>query len=402
MARFAYLARNRTGQELKGVVSARTMEEATQQLKAQGLTIVSIQEKAFKIPLPIGGISTKDLVIFTRTFVTMLESGLAIVQALQILAQQQTNKTFKKVILGVKESVEQGATLADSMRRFPEAFDNLYCNLVQAGETGGVLDTVLNRLAVFLEKQEKIRKQVKGAMTYPIIVLVIALLAVAVMLLKVIPTFEKMFSEFGKELPAPTQFVINLSHWLQARWYVVLIIIIAFVVILQVLSRIEKTAWYLDMIKLKIPLIGNLIHKTALTRFSQTLGTLLGSGVAIVEALEICKGVVGNRLIAAEVVKIQEAIREGKQLVEPLRSAKFFPLMFTQMVEVGESTGRLDQMLARTAAFYEEEVDAAVEAITSAIEPIMMVFLGGMVGGLLIAMYLPIFSLAGAAGGGGG
>lgn len=402
MARFAYLARSRTGKELKGVVSARTMEEATQQLKAQGLTIVSIQERAFKIPLPIGGISTRDLVIFTRTFVTMLESGLAIVQALQILAQQQTNKTFKRVILGVKESVEQGATLADSMRRFPEAFDNLYCNLVQAGETGGVLDTVLNRLAVFLEKQEKIRKQVKGAMTYPIIVLVIALLAVAVMLLKVIPTFEKMFSEFGKELPGPTQFVINLSHWLQARWYIVLLIIIAFVAILQVLSRIEKTAWYLDMIKLKIPLIGNLIHKTALTRFSQTLGTLLGSGVAIVEALEICKGVVGNRLIAAEVVKIQDAIREGKQLVEPLRSAKFFPLMFTQMVEVGESTGRLDQMLARTAAFYEEEVDAAVEAITSAIEPIMMVFLGGMVGGLLIAMYLPIFSLAGAAGGGGG
>lgn len=401
MARFAYLARTRTGQEERGTLVARTIEEATQQLKAKGLTVVSVQEKRFRIPLPGGGISTKDLVIFTRTFVTMLESGLAIVQALQILAQQQTNKTFKRVILGVKESVEQGGTLADSMRRFPEGFDNLYCNLVQAGETGGVLDTVLNRLAVFLEKQEKIRKQVKGAMTYPIIVLCIALAAVALMLLKVIPTFEKMFSEFGKELPAPTQIVINMSHWLQARWWVVLLFIIAFVALLQTLNRIEKTAWYMDMIKLKIPLIGNLIHKTALTRFAQTLGTLLGSGVAIVEALEICKGVVGNRLIAEEVARIQEAIREGKQLVEPLRSAKFFPLMFTQMVEVGESTGRLDQMLARTAAFYEEEVDAAVEAITSAIEPIMMVFLGGMVGGLLIAMYLPIFSLAGTAGGGG-
>lgn len=402
MPRFAYQARSRTGQELKGTLTARTLEEASQKLKAQGLTIVNLQEKPFRLPLPFGGIATKDLVIFTRTFVTMLESGLAIVQALQILAQQQTNKTFKKVILGVKESVEQGGTLADSMRKYPEAFDRLYCNLVQAGETGGVLDTVLNRLATFLEKQEKIRKQVKGAMTYPIIVLVIALLAVAVMLLKVIPTFEKMFSEFGKELPGPTMVVINMSHWLQAKWYVILVIIIATVAIFNLLNRMEKTAWYMDMIKLRIPLIGNLIHKTALTRFSQTLGTLLASGVAIVEALEICKGVVGNRLIAAEVGRIQEAIREGKQLVEPLRTAKFFPLMFTQMVEVGESTGRLDQMLGRTAAFYEEEVDAAVEAITSAIEPIMMVFLGGMVGGLLIAMYLPIFSLAGSAGGGGG
>jgi len=281
------------------------------------------------------------------------------------------------------------------MRNYPDVFDNLYCNLVTAGESGGVLDTVLTRLAVFLEKQEKIKKQVKGALTYPIIVVCIAIGAAAIMLLKVIPTFEKMFADFGRELPGPTVAVINMSHWLQARWFVLLIGIIGIVAIYQTLNRLETTAWYMDMIKLKLPLFGNLIHKTAITRFAQTLGTLLGSGVAIVEALEICKGVVGNRLIAKEVETIRDAIREGKQLMEPLKSARFFPPMFAQMVEVGEQTGRLDQMLERVAQYYEEEVDAAVEAITSAIEPLMMVVLGGMVGGLLIAMYLPIFSLAG-------
>lgn len=325
----------------------------------------------------------------------MLEAGLPIVQGLHILAQQQTNNSFKRTLLGVKEHVEQGATLADSLRRYPKVFNSLFVNLVEAGEAGGVLDTVLNRLAVFLEKQEKIAKQIKGALTYPVITLVIAFGAVAIMLVKVIPTFEKMFADFGRELPAATTAVIGLSHWMQANIMTILIGAAAFVGAIVTLRRFEKSARALDLLMLKLPLIGPVIHKGAIVRFTQTLGTLLSSGVPIVDSLEICKGVVGNRIIVEDIQLSVDGIREGKTLTEPLQQAKYFPQLMIQMVEVGESTGRLDQMLERVSQFYEEEVEAAVEAMTAAIEPIMMVFLGGIVGSLLIAMYLPIFTIAG-------
>lgn len=396
MPRFAYTTKGPGGEQKAGVISAKTQEEAVQKLRKRGLAVISIEERpgGFQIP-GMGGVSTRELVIFTRTFVTMLEAGLPIVQGLHILAQQQTNKSFKNIILGVKEHVEQGATLADSLRRYPKAFNALFVNLVEAGEAGGVLDTVLNRLAVFLEKQEKIAKQIKGAMTYPVITLVIAFGAVAIMLVKVIPTFEKMFSDFGRELPAATVAVIGLSHWMQNNIALILGVAAAFVAFINVLGRFERSARMLDLILLKFPLIGAVVHKGAVTRFSQTLGTLLSSGVPIVDALEICKGVVGNRIIVEDIQLAVDGIREGKTLTEPLQAAKWFPQLMIQMVEVGESTGRLDQMLERVSQFYEEEVEAAVEAMTAAIEPIMMVFLGGIVGSLLIAMYLPIFTLAG-------
>lgn len=395
MARFAYSARNATGQLVEATISAKSSDDAFAKLRKKGLTPLSVEERgSMGIPNPFGGVATADLVIFTRTFVTMLEAGLPIVQGLEILKEQQENKVFKKTIQDVKDSVEQGATLAASLRKHPRVFNDLFCNLVEAGEAGGVLDTVLNRLAVFLEKQEKIRQQVKGAMTYPIITLCIAFAAVAIMLLKVIPVFEKMFADFGRELPGATVFVINLSHSLQAKFPSIIAGIIAFVVVIMAVRRYEKTAYYFDRFLLSFPLIGNLIHKTALTRFNQTLGTLLGSGVPIVDAMNICKGVVGNRIIAKDVAAAIEGIREGKTLVEPLRESKWFPSMMIQMIDVGEQTGRLDQMMERVAGFYEEQVEAAVEAITSAIEPIMMVFLGGIVGGLLVAMYMPIFTIA--------
>lgn len=396
MPRFAYTIRGAGGDQKQATISAKTQEEAIQKLRKRGVAISSIEEKpgGFEIP-GLSGVSTRELVIFTRTFVTMLEAGLPIVQGLQILAQQQTNKSFKRTLLGVKEHVEQGATLADSLRRFPKVFNALFVNLVEAGEAGGVLDTVLGRLAVFLEKQEKIAKQIKGALTYPVITLVIAFGAVAIMLVKVIPTFEKMFADFGRELPAPTVAVIGLSHWMQANIGIILIVAAAFVAVIAVLRRSEKSARALDLLMLKLPLIGPVIHKGAIVRFTQTLGTLLASGVSIIESLEICKGVVGNRIIVEEIQLSVEGVREGKTLVEPLQQAKYFPQLMIQMVEVGESTGRMDQMLERVAQFYEEEVEAAVEAMTAAIEPIMMVFLGGIVGSLLIAMYLPIFTIAG-------
>lgn len=397
MPGFSYTAKTAKGKATKGSVSAKTGDEAIAKLRKQGLTHVSVEEKPpFDISqLLAGGVSVPELVIFTRTFVTMLEAGLPIVQALDILRAQQENKTFQKALLSVKDTVEQGATLADSLRRHPKIFDNLFTNLVEAGEAGGVLDTVLNRLAVFLEKQAKIIKEVKGAMTYPIISLCIAFACVAVMLIKVIPTFEKMFADFGKELPGITVAVINLSHGMQNNIWTILGTIAAIIVGFKLLVKIEKVAYVLDILILKAPLIGNLIHKTALTRFNQTLGTLLGSGVPIVDSLEICQGVVGNRIIAEHVGYAIEGIREGKTFTEPLSQSKYFPQMMIQMVEVGESTGRLDQMLERVSLFYEEQVEAAVAAITSAIEPIMMVLLGGIVGTLLGAMYMPIFSIAG-------
>ena len=397
MPRFAYAARGADGKNVNGTISAKSSEEAASKLRQKGLSVMELQEKAgFDLAaLAAGSVKTQDLVLFTRTFVTMLEAGLPIVQALDILREQQTNKAFQNALAAIKDSVEQGATLADSMRRQPKVFDDLYCNLVEAGEAGGVLDTVLNRLAVFLEKQAKIVKEVKGAMTYPIISLIIAFACVAIMLVKVIPTFEKMFADMGRELPGLTVMVINLSHWMQDNLWTVLGIIAGFIVFFKIITLFEQVNYVLDFVKLKIPLIGNLIHKTALTRFNQTLGTLLASGVPIVDSLQICKGVVGNRIIAQDVDLAIEGIREGKPFVEPLSESKYFPQMMIQMVEVGESTGRLDQMLERVSAFYEEQVEAAVEAITSAIEPLMMVFLGGIVGTLLGAMYLPIFSLAG-------
>lgn len=394
MAQFEWKGITKTGQAASGVIEAANVAAAQQMLQAKNITASSIKAKKEAVKRS-RGVPLKDLVIFTRQFVTMIEAGLPIVQCLEILGNQQPNPNFKNIILDVKSSVETGATFAESLRRHPKVFDTLYCNLVQAGEVGGLLDNVLGRLAVYLEKADKLRREVKGALTYPIITLVVAIIAVTILLLFVIPTFEKMFADFGRELPAPTQFVINLSKWLQANIGYLVGAIVAVIVGLRAALKNPKFHRVWDAMLLKLPLFGDLIKKSAVARFTQTMGTLLAAGVPIMDSLDIVASVAGNMIIEEELQTVKKAIGEGKQMTEPLKQSVVFPSMVVQMIEVGEQTGALDAMLNKIAAFYEQEVEAAVAAITSAIEPAMMVFMGGIVGGLLIAMYMPIFTLAG-------
>lgn len=400
MPRYNWKGKDKSGKIVTGVITGNNEEEVGSFLKEKGVTSVSVsKEGGFKFKLPGTGpknIPTQVIVVFVRQFVTMLEAGLPIIQALDILIDQTKDKAFKAVLIAVKGAVEGGSTLADAMRNHPNAFDDLFSNLVDAGETGGVLDTVLSRLAIYYEKQEKIKAKVKGALTYPIITLFIAMGAVSIMLLKVIPTFEKMFADMGAELPGATQFVINLSHGLQENFTTIIAVLVTFYVTMKILTSLESTAYYIDKFALIMPLFSNIIIKGAMARFTQTLGTLLSSGVPIVDALQIGERIVGNRVIAEEIHAATDAITQGKTFTEPLKKSKIFPTMAVQMIEVGEATGQLASMLEKVSVFFEEEVDQAVESLTAAIEPIMMVFLGGIVGTLLIAMYMPIFSVAGA------
>jgi type IV pilus assembly protein PilC len=394
MAQFEWKGVGRNGQSAAGVVEATNQSAVENMLRAKQITVTSVKAKK---EAKVGGKSVplKELVIFTRQFVTMIEAGLPIVQCLEILGNQQPNANFKVIIGDVKAQVETGSTFADALRRHPKVFDTLYCNLVQAGEVGGLLDNVLGRLAVYLEKADKLRREVKGALTYPIITLLIAIGAVAILLLFVIPTFEKMFNDFGRELPAPTQFVIDLSKWLQAYIGHLLAVIVSAVFAFRAALKNKKFHYSFDKFMLKVPLFGDLIKKSAVARFTQTMGTLLGAGVPIMDSLDIVASVAGNMIIEEELISVKTAIGEGKQMTEPLKKSVVFPSMVVQMIEVGEQTGAMDTMLNKIASFYEEEVEAAVAAITSAIEPAMMVFIGGIVGGILIAMYMPIFTLAG-------
>jgi type IV pilus assembly protein PilC len=344
-------------------------------------------------------VTNKDIVIFSRQFATMIDAGLPLVQCLEILASQQENKTFKKVLIDVKGSVEGGSTFADALGKHPKVFDDLYVNLIAAGEVGGILDTILNRLSGFLEKAEKLKTKVKGAMTYPVTVIIIACLVVTGLLIWVVPIFEDMFSSFGKALPAPTQMVVNMSEFLQSSWYIIIAVLAAIFYGLKHAYKTKKGRLILDTIILRIPVFGNLIRKTAVARFTRTLGTMLSSGVPILEGLDIVSRTSGNVVIENSIQKARKSLSEGKTLAEPLMETKVFPSMVTQMIAVGEQTGALDAMLNKIADFYEDEVDAAVDSLTALIEPMLMVFLGVVVGGLVIALYLPIFQLAGAAGG---
>ena len=352
-----------------------------------------------KIPGFGKGIKTKDIVIFSRQFATMIDAGLPLVQCLDILASQQENAEFKKVLLDVKSSVEGGSTFADALRKHPKVFDDLYVNLIAAGEVGGILDTILNRLSGFLEKSEKLKGKIKSAMTYPTAVIVIACLVVSGLLIWVVPIFEEMFSGFGQALPAPTQIVVNMSNVLKSYWYIVIGAGVAIGVGLKSAYKTPGGRRFMDKMFLKAPVMGDLIRKTAVARFTRTLGTMLSSGVPILEALEIVSKTAGNVIIEDAVMKARTSLSQGKTLADPLLETKVFPGMVTQMIAVGESTGALDTMLTKIADFYEEEVDQAVEALTSLIEPMLMAFLGIVVGGLVIALYLPIFQIAGAASG---
>ncbi|MBI5549117.1 MAG: type II secretion system F family protein, partial [Deltaproteobacteria bacterium] len=367
-------------------------------LRQLGFQPVKVRKKAMeiRISLPgLGGVSQKDLVIFTRTFATMIDAGLPLVQCLDILANQSDNPAMRTTLQAVKSKVEGGSTFADALKDHPKVFNELYVQLVAAGEIGGILDTILNRLAAYIEKNEKLKRRVKGAMTYPAVVLLAGIGVTAVLLLKVIPVFEKMFKDFGGTLPGPTQFVIDLSNWAQQYILVIVGVVIGLVVAFRMFLANPKGREIWDSFTLKTPIFGPIIRKVAVARFTRTLGTMISSGVPILDALDVVGKTAGNRTIEKAIQYVRAKISEGKTIAAPLMETNVFPPMVVQMIGVGEATGAMDQMLNKIADFYDEEVDVAVGALTSLIEPFIMIFLGGMVGGFLIAMYLPIFSLAG-------
>jgi type IV pilus assembly protein PilC len=405
MAKFSWEARGKTGSIQKGVMEASSVAAVEAQLKRFAFSGIKIKEegkglsKEIKIPGFGGKVQTKELVVFTRQFATMIDSGLPLVQCLDILGSQQENKTFKDIILKVKESVESGSTFADALKKHPKTFDDLYTNLVAAGEVGGILDTILNRLAAYMEKAMKLKKQVKGAMIYPTTIMSIAIIVIAVILVFVIPTFAKMFKDFGGDLPAPTKIVIALSNFVVNYIFVIVGAIVILFIGFKKYYATANGKKVIDTYALKAPIFGMLIRKVAVARFTRTLGTMISSGVPIMDGLEIVAKTAGNKVVEEAVYKVRQSISEGKTMAEPLAECGVFPPMVVQMISVGEATGAMDTMLNKIADFYDDEVDSAVGALTSMMEPLLMVFLGTTVGGLVIAMYLPIFKIAGTVGG---
>jgi type IV pilus assembly protein PilC len=398
MAEFVWEARARTGEVRKGAMEAESEDAVNQRLRAQQLQPTKVKKKAKEISFQIGtGVSPKDIVTFTRLFATMIDAGLPIVQCLDILQGQTDNRLFANVLRDVKSSVEQGATFSDSLRRHPKVFDHLYVNLVQAGEVGGILDTILNRLAVYIEKAMKLRRQVRGAMVYPSIVICVFFAVLTVLLVFVIPGFEKMFKDFGAkdELPALTQMVMTVSRIFIGNFLYLVLGVIGLMVGLRYVYKTPAGKRRIHRIMLNAPVMGPVLRKIAVARFTRTLGTLLGSGVPILDALEIVAKTAGNVVVEEAIMYARIKISEGKNMAQPLTETGVFPPMVVQMVGVGEQTGALDTMLNKIADFYEDEVDVAVSAMTSLIEPVLMVGVGGTVGVVLIAMYLPIFSIAG-------
>lgn len=343
-------------------------------------------------------VSGKNLAVFTRQFATMIDAGLPLIQGLDILGAQEPNPTLKKAIIKIKGDVESGSTLSNALKKHPKIFSNLYVSLVAAGEIGGMLDTILNRLAIYIEKAEKLKSKVKGAMVYPSVVLIISFIVIAVLLIFVIPVFQEMFEGLGGELPALTQAVVDLSDFLRNYIVYILAIIAALYFAFVKFKSTEKGRIIVDKILLGLPVFGSLLRKSAVANFTRTLGTMTSSGVPILDGLVIVSATAGNKVIEKAILDTKTSISEGKTIAEPLAKSGIFPPMVTQMISVGESTGALDTMLGKIADFYEDEVDAAVDTLTSLIEPFMMVFLGGTIGTMLAAMYLPIFKMAGAIG----
>jgi type IV pilus assembly protein PilC len=398
MAEFVWEARARTGEMRKGSMEAESEDAVNQRLRSQQLQPTKVKKKAKALSFQLGtGVGSKDIVTFTRLFATMIDAGLPIVQCLDILQGQTDNKSFGVVLRDVKASVEQGATFSDSLRRHPKVFDQLYVNLVQAGEVGGILDTILNRLAVYIEKAMKLSRQVKGAMVYPSIVIVVFFGVLSVLLLFVIPGFENMFKDFGAkdELPALTRMVMMISRAFVGNLIWLFLSVSAIVFGVGYAYRTPRGKKVIHKTLLGLPVIGPVLRKIAVARFTRTLGTLLASGVPILDALEIVAKTAGNVVVEEAIMYSRQKIAEGKNMAQPLAETNVFPPMVVQMVAVGEQTGALDTMLNKIADFYEEEVDVAVSAMTSLIEPVLMVGIGGTVGVVLIAMYLPIFSIAG-------
>jgi type IV pilus assembly protein PilC len=394
---FVWSGKTPGGTVEQGEMSAATRDEVSAQLKRSSITPTSIAEKerqSLLDKLQSGGkVKDKDVVVFTRQFATMIDAGLPLVQALDILSNQVESKILSKVLVAVKNDVESGSTYADALRKHPRAFTELYCNMVAAGESGGILDTILNRLASYIEKAIKLKKKVKGALVYPSTISVVAVVVVAIIMIFVVPTFARMFTSLGGTLPVPTKIVIVMSDFLQ-KWYLVML---GFLVVLAVAFRMirknRKGRKITDGIFLKLPIFGELLKKVAVSKFTRTLGTLTSSGVPILEGLEITAKTAGNVVIEDSVMEVRTAVSEGKTLAEPLLKQKAFPPMVTHMIAVGEQTGALDTMLGKIADFYDDEVDNTVNNLTAMMEPMLMVFLGTSVGFIIIAMYLPIFKL---------
>jgi len=397
MPYFNWKGKNSYGEKRKGVIEAPNIEAARAHLKKIRVTPTKVKEKpkdlfeniAFFQPKVTG----KDVVIFTRQLSTMIDAGLPLVQGLEILGNQQENPTFKKILLQIRSDVETGTTFADALKKHPKVFDSLFCNMVEAGEIGGILDTILSRLALFMEKNMSLKKKVKGAMVYPIICLCISVVILGVILVFVVPVFDKMFKDFGAALPVPTQIVVNISNFVQHNIIYGIIFIAVLIFVFKKYYATEKGEKKIDSMVLQLPIVGDLVRKVAVAKFSRTLGTMLKSGVPILESLSVVAKTSGNKVIEIAVFRTADAISEGRPIAEPLEETGVFPGMVVQMINVGEAVGALDAMLEKIADFYDEEVDQAVENLTAMIEPFMMVFLGGMIGALVVAMYLPIFKM---------
>lgn len=404
MPMFAYEGRTATGEVRRGEVEAANQNAVMTKLREMKIKPTTVKKKSgIDLNADLGkmlpswmqpGVKEKDLVVFTRQFATMIDSGLPLVQCLDIQATNVENPTFKSQLSDIKETVEGGATFADALKKYPRTFDSLYVNLVAAGEVGGILDTILNRLAAYIEKNSKLKRKVRGAMVYPIAIIIIMLVIMVVIMTKVVPVFEKMFSEVGAELPVPTQILITISdlttHYFPHAAVSLVVVGVAFKQAMTTArgKRIRDRGF------LMLPMFGDLLRKVAVARFCRTLGTMISSGVPILDALEICSKAAGNYVVEQAILKTRDSISEGRTIAEPLAESGVFPAMVCQMINVGEATGALDTMLSKIADFYDDEVEVAVDAITSMIEPIIIVFLGVVVGGLVVALYLPIFTMS--------
>ncbi len=378
-----------------GEIAAGSKEDVISQLRRKSITPTVITEKVSKGSFGLRGrVKDKDIVVFTRQFATMIDAGLPLVQGIEILSTQVENKVLAKTLVAVKKDVEGGSSYADALKKHPRIFSELYVNMVAAGEAGGILDTILNRLSSYIEKAMKLKKKVKGAMIYPSVITSVAVLVIAVIMIFVVPTFSKMFSQLGGTLPIPTRIIINLSNFIAGMGGImILAVIIGVIVTIVQVRRTEKGKKFIDSIVLKLPIFGMILNKVAIAKFTRTLGTLISSGVPILDGLEITAKTAGNKVIEYHVLDVKKAVAEGKTLAEPLSRARVFPPMVTHMIAVGETTGALDAMLSKIADFYDDEVDAAVSNLTALMEPMLMVFLGVTVGFIVIAMYLPIFKL---------
>ena len=395
MPSFEWKGRDRAGRPQGGVLVADSKDSVLAVLRRQQIVPITVKEKGKEIALPKlrRGINEKTLAIFTRQFSVMIDAGLPLVQCLQILGEQQDNKTFQRIVLQVREDVESGSSLANAMKKHPQAFNELYVNMVAAGEAGGILDTILQRLATYIEKAARLKAQVKSAMIYPIAVISIAMLVVYIILWKVIPVFGALFTSLGADLPLPTRIVVTLSKFVGRFWWLIVGLVVAGVFALRRYYATEQGRLVIDSLLLKAPILGPVLRKIAVARFCRTLGTLLSAGVPVLESLDITARTSGNAVIERSILEVRKAVEEGKNLADPLKTTRQFPPMVVQMISVGEATGAMDTMLGKIAEFYEDEVDTAVAGMMKLIEPILIFFLGVVIGGIVIAMYLPMFSL---------